>query len=160
MKTDVYTIIPPKRPRVPILVSVPHCGTQFPEDIKDQYNPELIAAPDDTDWFVHRLYDFVSELGLMMIYAHYSRWVIDLNRDPESKPLYDDGRAITSLTPDKTFAGENLYMNSPPDQAEIERRKKLYYWPYHHKVGELLQELKSEFGAALLFDCHSIRNQY
>ena len=83
----VYNILPADTPTVPILISVPHCGTAFPEELIDQYNTSLLPSPDDTDWYVDRLYDFAPAMGITMITAHYSRWVIDLNRDPQSKPL-------------------------------------------------------------------------
>lgn len=44
-----FKIIPAYEKEIPILISVPHCGTDFPGELKDQYNPQLIAAPDDTD---------------------------------------------------------------------------------------------------------------
>ena len=87
-----FRIISSKNSEVPIILSVPHCGIVFPADLTDQYKSDLISAPDDTDWFVDTLYDFVSYMGITMIAAQYSRWVIDLNRDPQSKPLYTDGR--------------------------------------------------------------------
>ena len=61
---DPFRIIPAKNSEVPILLSVPHCGTAFPVEIKDHYKPTLIQAPDDTDWFVDMLYDFVPYLGI------------------------------------------------------------------------------------------------
>ena len=84
MNQAPYTVIKPAQKTVPIVLSVPHCGTAFPSEIIDDYKAEKITAPDDTDWFVHDLYDFVSDLGVTLIHANYSRWVIDLNRDPES----------------------------------------------------------------------------
>ncbi len=156
---DVFRIIPPKTSEVPILLSVPHCGTAFPKDIVDQYNPALIHSPDDTDWFVDRLYDFAPEMGMTLIAAHYSRWLIDLNRDPQSKPLYTDGRMITALCPTTTFVGENLYRDNRKnvDTVEIQRRIELYFNPYHQKIQELLNDLKERHGKVLLWDCHSIR---
>lgn len=144
---------------VPILVSVPHCGTVFPDEIKDQFKPSLIQVPDDTDWFVNELYDFAPPMGITMISAVYSRWVIDLNRDPNGRPLYQDGRIITSLCPTTTFLGESLYLNERGeiDTKEILRRIDRYFIPYHVKVQELLQALKKKFGKVLLWDCHSIR---
>lgn len=147
------------QPRVPILISVPHCGSFFPDEIKDQYKQELIQSPDDTDWFVDKLYDFAPSMGITMISAVHSRWVIDLNRDPQSKPLYTDGRIITGLCPTTNFLGEQIYndQRSEIHSAEIERRLALYYYPYHQKLEELLMEIKNEFGTVLLWDCHSIR---
>ncbi len=154
-----FRIIPAKNSEVPILLSVPHCGTAFPEELIEQYKPVLALSPDDTDWFVDTLYDFVSEMGITMIAAHYSRWVIDLNRDPQSKPLYTDGRIITALCPTTTFVGESLYLDDRKeiDPEEIRRRVKLYYDPYHAKIESMLAELKNKFGKVLLWDCHSIR---
>ncbi len=155
----VYTIHPAANPEVPIIISVPHCGSAFPEEIKDQYKPKLIKAPADTDWFVHTLYDFAPALGITMISANYSRWVIDLNRDPYSRPLYTDGRIITPLCPATTFLGEPIYKDERQevDLLEVKRRKDLYYQPYHSKLKELLRQRKKKFGKVLLWDCHSIR---
>jgi N-formylglutamate amidohydrolase len=145
--------------RVPVLVSVPHCGTAFPPELAQEYDHELITRPDDTDWFVDRLYDFAPALGMTMITAVYSRWVIDLNRDPKDKPLYSDGRIITGLCPVTDFTGRPLYNDTRRTVAEDEvaRRRKIYYEPYHNQLQLLLAELKSEFGKVLLWDCHSIR---
>jgi len=152
-----FQILYPSTKKVPIVISVPHCGTQFPKEMKGSFKQELIKFPDDTDWFVDRLYDFASELGITMIRSEYSRWVIDLNRDPESKPLYTDGRIITDLVPKTTFTGKPLYQNGEPDENEVQRRIEKYYKPYHQKLEELLAEIKSEFGKVLLWEAHSIR---
>ncbi|MBI3482630.1 MAG: N-formylglutamate amidohydrolase, partial [Bacteroidetes bacterium] len=154
-----YTIHSSQGNEIPILISVPHCGTEFPDELKEQYNPELIKAPDDTDWFVHQLYDFAPAMGMTMISAKYSRWVIDLNRDPQSKPLYTDGRIITALCPTTTFLGEPLYRDKRTEikSEEVNRRLEKYYWPYHKLLEENLNRLKKKFGKVLLWDCHSIR---
>lgn len=154
---DIFSITPPTGPRVPIIISSPHSGTYFPDDIKKCLKPELAAAPDDTDWFIDRLYSFAPAMGITLIKANYSRWVIDLNRDPKSKPLYDDGRVITGLCTTTDFNGNPLYEYGEPDDAEIAQRVEKYYIPYHLKLAQLTQELKQEFGKALLFDAHSIR---
>lgn len=156
---DPYIIIEPKKPKIPFILSVPHCGTEFPDELKNHYVEDMMKAPDDTDWFVHELYNFALDKGITMIHARYSRWVIDLNRDPDSKPLYDDGRIITALTPTTDFFGNKIYHeNHEPDQNEINRRLENYYWPYHKKIEKLLDEQKDEFGKAMLWDAHSIRH--
>jgi N-formylglutamate deformylase len=154
-----YKITLPNGNEMPIVISVPHCGTAFPDEIKNDYEPALIERPDDTDWFVDQLYDFAPAMGMTMISATYNRWVIDLNRDPESKPLYTDGRIITGLCPTTDFLGKSLYRDkrTEVEKSEVERRLDAYYWPYHQKVDSLLGDLKSKFGKVLLWDCHSIR---
>ncbi|MDX2247636.1 MAG: N-formylglutamate amidohydrolase [Bacteroidia bacterium] len=155
----VFEIVHPKGEKVPLVVSIPHCGVLFPDEIRNHFVPEQITEPDDTDWYLQQLYDFVPEMGITLIFARYSRWVIDLNRDPESKPLYNDGRVITGLTPDKTFFGENIYRESSPDAEEIQRRLSLYYRPYHTQIRELLTDLQQTFSHVLLYDAHSIRRR-
>lgn len=145
---------------VPILLSVPHCGTLFPDELKEAYDRTLSSQPDDTDWFVDKLYDFAPAMGITMISAVYSRWVIDLNRDPESKPLYSDGRIITGLCPTTDFFGHPIYEDQRNEvvQTEVARRLEKYYKPYHKKIEVLLADLKQQFGKVLLWDCHSIRH--
>lgn len=158
MNTPFY-IIEPSGAKVPVILSVPHSGVQFPDELQTHYRPEMAAQPDDTDWFVHDLYNFVSELGITVIHAKYSRWVIDLNRDPHSRPLYDDGRIITELVPKTDFLGNEIYADRKfiPDAAEVQRRLENYYQPYYRAIENLLAERRREFGRVLLWDAHSIR---
>lgn len=154
-----FFIIEPTGKKVPVIVSVPHSGTEFPDELKPQYLSEMTAQPDDTDWFVHDLYNFAPELGVTLIHARFSRWVIDLNRDPESKPLYTDGRIITGLTSSTDFFGREIYVDKKfiPDEEETNRRLDNYYKPYYQKIESLLEDRINEFGQALLWDAHSIR---
>lgn len=157
--SEPFFIRKAKTKGVPIIVSVPHCGIEFPSELKYQFIDTKRLSPDDTDWFVHNLYEFVEDMGITMIHAKYSRWVIDLNRDPESKPLYNDGRIITGLTPHTDFFGENIYLNDSylPNEDEVQRRLQSYFWPYYHKVKELIDEKIDLHGKVILWDAHSIR---
>ena len=42
MKDIPFSIKKPSVKEVPIILSIPHCGTEFPEDIKDTYSTESI----------------------------------------------------------------------------------------------------------------------
>jgi len=156
--TKPYYIIEPKGKKVPIVISVPHCGLEIPEQLKNDYVDSQLESLDDADWFVHDLYNFASEMGITIIYARYHRWLIDLNRDVKSVPLYDDGRLITGLCSTTDFFGKPIYKaGKAPNQQEVDRRLATYFWPYYSKVEALLDECKEEFGEALLWDAHSIR---
>jgi N-formylglutamate amidohydrolase len=158
---EPFRITRPEGPRVPIVVSVPHCGTRFPEDLKGAYVKSMVTDPDDTDWFVERLYGFAPRMGITLITSVYSRYVIDLNRDPDQKPLYSDGRLITGLCPTTDFLGNALYADGRTlvSEGEVKARMKAYYLPYHALLRKSLGELREEFGAALLWDAHSIRRR-
>jgi len=158
MTSDPFYCKEPNTSKVPIIISVPHSGTEIPDDLKDTYLENQLENLDDTDWFVHDVYDFASDLGITVIRAKYHRWLIDLNRDPESKPLYNDGRIITELCSKTDFFGRPIYKAAQdPTLEEVERRLNVYYWTYYQKVNSLLQERKQEFGKVLLWDAHSIR---
>ena len=158
-KSTPFKITLPKTKKVGILLSIPHCGVLFPEEISNNYNQKHISCPDDTDWDLHKLYDFASELGITTIEAIYSRWVIDLNRTPQNKTLYNDGRIITSLCPKTDFLGNAIYrsVNDEPSAGEIQRRLERYYLPYHQKIDALLKELQQDFDKVIFWDAHSIR---
>ncbi len=155
---DVFYIKRQEKIKLPIVLSIPHAGTYFPEDIQAEMKTGLLP-PDDTDWFVDKLYDFANDLGILTISANYNRWVIDLNRNPDSTPLYNDGRVITELCTTTDFLGNTIYKDerNKITTDEINRRKKLYFTPYHNALQQLLNEVKQQFGSVLLWDCHSIR---
>ncbi|MGH8279391.1 MAG: N-formylglutamate amidohydrolase, partial [Gammaproteobacteria bacterium] len=91
--------------------------------------------------------------GVTTIYATWSRFVADLNRPPDDKPLYP-GRFETSFVALKTFWGEEIY-RIPPSKTEIERRRVLVHVPYHARLLELLQAKIYKFGRVVLIDAHS-----
>ena len=151
---ELFEYRPPETWRLPVLISVPHSGQTIPPEIRAEINAQYIDPTQDCDFFVDHLYHFASELGVGLIKANYSRYVVDLNRD--LKPLYDDGRVITSMVPETTFLNEPLY-KSPLSETERQRRVNGYYQPYHTALSRVLDEIKRRFGVACLLDAHSIK---
>jgi N-formylglutamate deformylase len=140
----------------PLLVSMPHVGTEIPDDLRRTMTPAA-AAVADTDWHVDRLYDFAREMDATVLSARYSRYCIDLNRHPEGQSLYP-GASVTELCPTSTFDDEPLYSEAPPDQAEILRRRETYWQPYHVKLRAELARLRQKHKRVLLWEGHSIRS--
>lgn len=155
---EVFKILKPVVAEVPIVISCPHVGIYIPETIQGHFDAKMLSKLDDTDWFIDRLYSFALSVGIPMIVATHHRWVIDLNRDTNDQPLYNDGRVITSVMPTTDFNGNNLYKSGyHPDAVELEYRIENYYRPYHEALKVLLEYAKSKFGKVLLLDAHSIR---
>lgn len=141
----------------PLLVSIPHLGTELPEAIAARLSPAARALP-DTDWHLDRLYDFLDELDASVLQASYSRYVIDLNRPPDDESLYP-GRTTTGLVPLETFFGEPVYRaGAQPGPDEVASRREQYWQPYHARLQRTLDELRARHGFALLWDAHSIRS--
>lgn len=142
----------------PILISVPHAGLEVPEEIRARFSEEGLRLT-DTDWHVDRLYAPLKDLGVSMLIANYSRYVVDLNRPADGSSLYP-GQTVTQLCPTETFHGEALYRDGEePDKAEIAQRTTKYWQPYHTKLAEELARIKATHGHAILWDAHSINNR-
>nr|WP_272983737.1 N-formylglutamate deformylase [Pseudomonas lurida] len=145
-----------KQGRVPLLISMPHAGLRLTPAVEAGLIPEAQSLP-DTDWHIPTLYDFAEELGASTLAAEYSRFVIDLNRPSDDKPLY--AGATTGLYPATLFEGVPLFREgAEPSQAERVTYLQKIWGPYHRALQEELARLKAEFGYALLFDAHSIRS--
>src|SRR5450631_118662 len=72
---------------VPLLVSMPHSGVHIPPEIADGMTDAALKLP-DTDWHIEQLYDFLEPLGVSVLCATHSRYVIDLNRPLDGADLY------------------------------------------------------------------------
>ena len=141
---------------LPLLISIPHAGTQVPEDIAQRLRPPARPLP-DTDWHVDKLYAFAANMGANTLKANFSRYVVDLNRGTDGGLLYP-GQRETGLCPLTTFDDAPLYApGDAPGPAEIAQRVEQYWKPYHEKLASTLAALRAEHGYALLWDAHSIR---
>lgn len=154
----IFTLKKPRSLRRPIVLSAPHVGTRVPPEIEDSLQPQVSKNLEDTDWCVHELYDFCLDLGVTMIHADYSRYVVDLNRPTEGPALYTDSRQQTDVVPLQDFDGQPLYRKgAEPDATERTRRIATYYRPYHEALARELSDLRKNHQHVLLFDAHSIR---
>ena len=143
---------------IPVLVSMPHVGTDIPDDIAARLAPAAHNRA-DTDWHLVQLYGFLEEMGASTLSARWSRYVIDLNRPPEDSNLYP-GLDTTGLCPVDTFGSAALYLpGQSPDEAELKARLERYWQPYHRQLRAELDRLLSIHGKVLLWDAHSIASR-
>lgn len=141
----------------PLVVSFPHTGLDLPDDCVGGL-VSLDLARHDADWFIDRLYGFAGELGATTVHTALSRTVIDVNRDPSGVSLYP-GQATTGLVPSETFDGRPLYLDDmAPKGREVERRRELYFEPYHKALAGEIARLRALHPRIVLYDCHSIRS--
>lgn len=155
MKGEVFTLM---RGTSPLLLSQPHVGQEIPVSIERRLTDAAKAKP-DTDWHIDRLYQqMAEELDATVVTARFSRYVIDLNRDPDGVSLYP-GQNVTELCPTTLFDNSKLYLDGlEPDIEEIETRRGVFWQPYHDVLAEEIERIKAQHGYVLLYDCHSIRS--
>jgi N-formylglutamate deformylase len=141
---------------VPLLVSIPHMGTEIPEPLRPAYVPRALEV-EDADWHLDRLYAFAAEIGASVLQPTTARYVIDLNRPPDDQPMYP-GASNTELCPTRFFTGEPLYREgAAPPPAERAQRLASHWQPYHEALRRELDRLRAQHGFVLLWDAHSIR---
>jgi len=145
-----------RRGDAPLLLSIPHAGT----DIPPEYEPAFVSlwrARKDADWHLPELYAFAEALDATIVRTSISRSIIDVNRDPSGVSLYP-GQVTTGLCPTETFDGEPLYHpGAEPAAADIARRREAFFDPYHAALGAEIARLRQLHKTIVLYDCHSIR---
>lgn len=155
MTTDVHTL---HRGTAPLVVSLPHVGTLIPDELRDRYVERALGV-EDTDWFLDRLYAFVKDRGASLLVPRYSRYVVDLNRPSDNRPMYA-GSNNTELCPTRCFTGDPIYRDGrAPTEAEVRQRVATYWQPYHDALAAELARVRAEHGHVVLFDGHSIKSE-
>jgi formiminoglutamase len=141
----------------PLVVSLPHTGTEIPAEFERGLVSPWLARK-DADWWIERLYDFAAGLGATVIRTTISRTVIDVNRDPSGVSLYP-GQATTELCPTTTFDGEPLYEpGRDPTAEEVAERRTRFFDPYHAALHTEIARLRARHPHVVVYDCHSIRS--
>jgi N-formylglutamate deformylase len=148
---------PPTAAALPVLVSIPHTGTHLPPEFAARLASDAMRTQPMTDWHLHLLYDFLPALGITTLHATWSRFLSDLNRAPEDRPLYP-GRFETGLIPRQTFDGEAVWAE-PPSDAEVARWRADWHAPYHARLVATLEDLRLRFGRVVLIDAHSVASR-
>jgi N-formylglutamate deformylase len=142
----------------PLLVNIPHAGLGLMPGLAERLTPAARRLT-DTDWHVEKLYAFVPAAGAGLMVAQQSRYVVDLNRDPEGRALYP-GADNTELCPTGGFDGVPLYQKGEaPDAGEIAERAERYWRPYHARLAQALEAIRQRHGYAILLDGHSIASE-
>jgi len=149
-----YTIVPANKKMIPVIVSIPHSGTYMPLDIERRIDDKEMQALPMTDWYLHHLYDFLPAMGATIIYANYSRNVVDMNRSSQSEELYPD-RFETKLVAEQTFQGKKIFTNYPTD-LQVHHHTINAHQPYHLALSTMLKDYKKRHGKVYLLDLHSI----
>ena len=140
-----------KQGDAPLLVSFPHTGMSIPAECAAALMSFLLARH-DADRHIDKLYAFATELGATTVHTALSRTVIDVNRDPSGASLYP-GQTTTGLVPTETFDGRPLYRaGQEPTPDEIERRKALYFAPYHLALVAEIKRLRAMHPRVVLYD--------
>ncbi|WP_260432574.1 N-formylglutamate amidohydrolase [Burkholderia sp. Bp9140] len=110
-----------------------------------------ISGQRNTDWFLNDLYSFLPGMGITTILATHSRYVVDVNRDPN---LVAPGAWSDSPITLSTYAGEAIYLHEPT-AAEAVGRITSFHRPFHQRLEAEVDAMVENFGRVLVLDLHS-----
>jgi N-formylglutamate amidohydrolase len=156
----------PSSAAVPVLLSVPHAGRDYPEWLIALSKGGASALRALEDPLVDDLVEGAVDKGIGAVIARTPRAAIDCNRaedeiDPSvirSGPipsLSPRARGGLGIVPGRTASHGPLW-RQPIPRYELEERLTQAHRPYHRAIEEALARLVDEFGCALLLDCHSM----
>jgi N-formylglutamate amidohydrolase len=154
---------------VPVLLSVPHAGRDYPPCVFDALRlprPALLRLED-------RYSDLLARQAIMLGYpaiiARRARAWIDLNRDENDLDV-DMVRGVNrdaypapgakqrgglGLIP-RRLSGEGDLWKRQFEIADVEHRIASYHRPFHSSIADVLGRIRDRFGIAILLDLHSM----
>lgn len=147
----VITISRPEGREIPVVASLPHSGTYVPPSIEALLEAEHRHWLRNTDWYLDRLYSFLPSTGVTVVSATHSRYVADVNRDPNGTLF---GPFFEAVVAESTAHGQPVY-RVLPEPSDLATRIERFHRPYHVAVEQELQRVQKRFGRALLLDLHA-----
>ena len=144
--------------RTPILVSVPHYGTQpLPEITRDDYSEPWFEtfAYGFADTFVGDIYSDLHEHGATVLATPFSRMFVDVNRRRDDFEHHDGlVRSRRGVVRTHTMRDVAIFAR-PLGLPDLEVRLRALYDPYYAILGDILTQLHRTHGYALLLDGHT-----
>ena len=150
-----------------VIVSCPHAGRYYPEDLIAAGSIGIEALRDLEDFAVDALLYDLRHTNIGGICSQIARAYIDVNRpeDALDENMFDEPvtaakqsrkvQAGYGLLPRVTSARTPIHDRLLP--ADVANQRIEYaYRPYHNKLQELLRNAKQSHGHYLLVDCHSM----
>jgi N-formylglutamate amidohydrolase len=171
-----FTLTAPPRMRLPVLIAVPHAGRAYPPKVAARMRDPVQAQLRLEDRHVDRIaVEVARQTGAGLLVAHAPRALLDLNRaeDDVDWDMVEGGRpddvAWAGNAPGRNArarsglglvprrlpgSGEIWHGRLAPD--ELAARIEGIHRAYHTALAQELARIRTQWGAALLIDLHSM----
>ena len=164
------TLAPPlihvPRGDLPVILSVPHSGRDYPDWLLELSSGGHRALSSLEDPFVDRLAWRALNRGVGAVIARAPRAGIDCNRaEDEVDPSVVEGGRRERLTarargglgiiPARTSHFGYLWRTAV-SREQLQARVEEAHRPYHDAIAEMISQTVERFGGAVLLDCHSM----
>jgi len=149
---------PPGAAQAPILVSIPHYGTQpLPHITGEDYTAPWFEtfAYGFADTFAGDLYADLHEQGATVLATPFSRIFVDVNRR-RNDFKHADGivRSQRGVVRTHTMRDVPIFTRAL-SATDLEERLQAFYDPYYTALAHLLEHIRTTHGYALLLDSHT-----
>jgi len=169
MTRDAYRLEMPELRTSSVVFASPHSGREYPWSFLRKSMLDERAIRSSEDAFVDLLFEDAPSMGAPLLAALAPRAFIDVNRsaDELDPALIEDVRKPANnprvasglgVVPRVVANGRAIYRGKL-SRKEAEARIRLYWEPYHARLGGLLRESLDMFDEAILIDCHSMPHE-
>jgi len=169
MPIDFFTCKNGGSLRYPVLLCAPHAGRDYPESLTSNSRISAVDLMRLEDRYVDLLLRRAEQAGFTTLTAQRARAWTDLNRgedDIDRGMLYDvpDDAVFTisgkqrgglGLIPRRLYPLGDIW-KKPVSYHDVQDRIESYHRPYHGAVSHILQQMRAQFGGAILLDIHSM----
>lgn len=167
-----YSLRAPISPSLPVLITVPHAGREYPPAVLEMMRDPAWARLRLEDRLIDEVAIRVAEAtGATLITAHAPRAMLDLNRarddvdwdmvsGPKLRPVRHSqsnrrARNGLGLVP-RRLPGFGEIWRGKLAASELDQRIDGIHRPYHSATARELERIRDGWGAALLIDLHSM----
>ncbi len=164
-----FTFRSPQPSSLPVLISVPHAGRIYPEELTSRMRQPRTATLRLEDRYADLLgLEVADATGAGLLVAQAPRAMIDLNRaaDDIDWGMFERGRRGAVAIGPRARSGLGLIPRRLPGsgeiwrgrhkEADLDERIAAIHTPYHARLAQELEGLRRRWGAALLIDLHSM----
>lgn len=169
MLKNAYHLARPAVRTTSVVFASPHSGREYPESFLRRTVLNAAEIRSSEDAFVDLLFETAPDHGAPFITAAAPRAFIDLNRGPDEldSALVEGVRRTAhnpriasglGVIPRVVANGRQIYRGKLT-LLEAHQRIGRYWRPYHDQLQALLDESNTQFGEAILIDCHSMPHE-
>ncbi|WDI32340.1 N-formylglutamate amidohydrolase [Hyphococcus flavus] len=162
-------VLSPELATTPLIFASPHSGRDYPGELLRNTRLDRHALRQSEDSYVDLLFDEAPRFGAPLLRALFPRAFVDVNRardELDPRMFSDDVPKHADTRSSRVIAGLGVIPRIVADGQDIYSRK-LYYFdarrrlaacydPYHAALRRLIDDARSQFGVAVLIDCHSM----
>ena len=166
---ELFEVWEPPVQQIPMVLNSPHSGRIYPRCFVENSRLDQIGIRRSEDHYVDELFASGVRLGAPMLCANFPRAYVDVNREPyELDPRMFDGALppFANTNSIRVAGGLGTVPRIVAENMEIYRQKlavgealdrvELIYKPYHAMLRKLIARTHTQFGRAVLIDCHSM----